>query len=234
VSADEQVVVSYHKMQQMVGWIALLMPIVVRFLAWAFDDISATNSISAYYYTALRDVFVGSLVVGGLFLAFFRTDDRRDRWIAIVAGIAGIGIGLFPMDISQGVVTWAGAPSPQEEAKMIDALRHGPNGPIGYHFYFVGAFFLLTFYLVAFRFRANTPAIPTPQKLARNKWYVAFGVLMAIGFVWIAVLWWLDSKRSIFLPEAIAVMSFAAAWLVKGQLVLKDRVLLPLPPGKGA
>ena len=59
-NGHEELLVSYHKLQQTVGWIALLMPIVVRVLAFAYDKIFTTNSISAYYYTELRDVFVGS------------------------------------------------------------------------------------------------------------------------------------------------------------------------------
>jgi len=222
-SGNQQLLVSYHKLQQTVGWIALLMPIAVRVLAFAFERIFTTNSISAYYYTDLRDVFVGSLVVGGLLLAFFRTDDRKDRWIAVVAGLSAIGIGLFPMDIAAGVLTSPDTANPDSEAKLVQALRDGTHGPLGYHFVFVGAFFLLTFYLVTFRFRANTPPNPTDQKRQRNGVYLVCGALMGLAFIWIGILWHLGKQSSIFWPETLAVMAFAAAWLVKGQLVLKDR-----------
>ncbi|HEU5293571.1 MAG TPA: hypothetical protein VFU71_02165 [Burkholderiaceae bacterium] len=114
--------VSYHKLQQTVGWIALLMPIAVRVLALVFDHVFTTNSISAYYYTSLRDVFVGSLVVGGLLLAFFRTDDPKDRWLAIVAGLAAIGIALFPMDIAAGVLSSPDTANTDNEGKLVQAL----------------------------------------------------------------------------------------------------------------
>lgn len=220
---DQQLLISYHKLQQTVGWIALLMPLTVRLLAYVFDEVFTTNSISAYYYTSLRDVFVGSLVVGGVLLAFFRTDRPHDRWAAIVAGIAAIGIALFPMDIAAGVLSSPATTNADSEAKLVMALIDGPHGPLGYHFCFVGAFFVLTFYLVTFRFAANTPAQPTPQKRQRNTVYRVCGWLMGLAFVCIGVLWFLDRQRSIFWPETVAVMAFAAAWLVKGQLVLKDR-----------
>jgi hypothetical protein len=222
-NSHQELLVSYHKLQQTVGWIALLMPIVVRVLAFAYDKIFTTNSISAYYYTDLRDVFVGSLVVGGLLLAFFRTDDRKDRWIAIIAGLSAIGIALFPMDIAAGVLVSPDTANAEAEAKLVQALRAGPHGPLGYHFVFVGVFFLLTFYLVTFRFRANTPANPSRQKQQRNGVYVVCGGLMGLAFIWIGILWHLGKQSSIFWPETLAVMAFAAAWLVKGQLVLKDR-----------
>jgi len=222
-NSNQQLLVSYHKLQQTVGWIALLMPIVVRLLAYAFNRIFTTNSISAYYYTSQRDLFVGALVVGGLLLAFFRTDDHKDRWIAFIAGLAAIGIALFPMDIAAGVLVSPDTANPESEAKLVQALKSGPHGPLGYHFLFVGVFFLLTFYLVTFRFRSNTPPNPTHQKRQRNGVYLVCGGLMGLAFVWIGVLWVLDKQSSIFWPETLAVMSFAAAWLVKGQLLLKDR-----------
>jgi len=215
--------ISDHALQQTVGWIALLMPFTVRVLALAFDHIWTTNSISAYYYTSLRDVFVGSLIVGGLVLAYFRTGRQRDRLPAIIGGVSAIGIGLFPMNIASGVITPLQATTSDDEVELIASLQHGPHGPLGYHFYFVGSFFVLAFYLVTFCFRVNTTAVPTRQKLQRNRVYIICGGLMGFAFVWIAILWLMDNEQSIFWPETLAVMSFAAAWLVKGQLFLKDK-----------
>lgn len=220
--------ISYHKLQQTVGWIALLMPAAVRLVAYFAEGIFTTNSISAYYYTDLRDVFVGSLVAGGIVLAFFRSGDPRDgwsrcdAWAARLAGLAAIGIALFPMDIAAGVLDSPGTANADSEIRMVEALRAGVHGPIGYHFGFVTVFFVLTFYLVAFAFRANTASAPTPEKLQRNKVYVACGALMGGAFLWIGALWLSGRQASIFWPELLAVVSFSAAWLVKGQLVLKD------------
>ncbi|MGC5804907.1 hypothetical protein, partial [Ralstonia pseudosolanacearum] len=237
VGTHQPLLISDHALQQTVGWIALLMPVTVRLLALMFDHIWTTNSISAYYYTSLRDVFVGALVVGGLVLAFFRTGHPRDRWATIVAGVSAMGIGLFPMTVTPSTITSQPAATPDAEARLIDALQHGPHGPLGYHVCFVGTFFLLAFYLVTFGFRVDTPANPTPQKRWRNRVYVICGCLMGLAFCWIGVLWRLNNESSIFWPETLAVMSFAAAWLVKGQLVLKDRpatsVAQPSPPGQG-
>ena len=221
-SDDKQLLISYHKLQQTVGWIAFLMPIAVRLIAYLSQGIFTTNSISAYYYTNTRDVFVGALVAGGIVLAFFRSEHRRDCWLAVAAGLAAIGIGLFPMDIAAGILHSSSTVTTESEAKLLEALRTGVHGPIGYHFLFVTLFFLTTFYLVAFRFRANTPEAPTDRKKQRNQVYVVCGGLMGLAFVWIGALWLVNRQGSIFWPETLAVMSFSCAWLVKGQLVLKD------------
>ena len=221
-TSDKDLLISYHKLQQTVGWIAFLMPIAVRLIAYLSQGIFTTNSISAYYYTNTRDVFVGALVAGGIVLAFFRSEHRCDCWLAIVAGLAAIGIALFPMDVATGILHSSATATSESEQMLVQALRTGVHGPVGYHFIFVTLFFVTTFYLVAFRFRANTPPAAGDRKKQRNTVYVVCGGLMGLAFVWIGILWLLDRQGSIFWPETLAVMSFACAWLVKGQLVLKD------------
>jgi len=135
----------------------------------------------------------------------------------VLAGLAAIGIGLFPMEplYAQEIV---------ERFPDVPKLTCYKNtGILGYHFYFVGTFFALAFYLVYFRFRAFTPREPTRQKIIRNRIYRICGAAMLVGMVAIGVLDLLHQDSSIFWPETLAVIAFSAAWLVKGRIVLKDR-----------
>jgi hypothetical protein len=212
---DSELVVSYLTLRQMIGWIGLLMPFLVRVGAFLREGIRSTDSISAYYYTGQRDVFVSTLVLVGILLTCYRTQALRDNIVAIVAGIAAIGIGLFPME-----PTYA----PEILGKYPDILRncYMNIGILGYHVIFVAAFFSLSFYLVFFRFSALTPASPTRQKLQRNKVYKLCGAAMLVAFVAIGLLALKNKGGSIFWPETVAVVAFGVAWLVKGQTVLKD------------
>ena len=63
-----------------------------------FSTSCLQQSISAYYYTSMRDVFVSTMVLVGALLACYRAPALRDNLIAIVCGISAIGIGLFPME----------------------------------------------------------------------------------------------------------------------------------------
>ena len=90
-------VVSYLTLRQMIGWIGLLMPFFVRAGAYVFEGIHSTDSISAYYYTGMRDVFVASLVLAGVLITCYRAPGLIDNVTAIVAGLGAIGIALFPM-----------------------------------------------------------------------------------------------------------------------------------------
>ena len=166
----------------------------------------------------MRDIFVSTLVLVGTLLMCYRTPALHDNLVAIVCGIAAIGVGLFPMDPA-----WAA-----EIAKRFPDVAgqkcYFGHGFLGYHFIFVGIFFGLSFYLVYFRFSALTPANPTRQKLARNKIYKLCGIAMLVSFLCIAYLAASYRGASIFWPEAVAVVAFATAWLVKGQTILKDSV----------
>jgi hypothetical protein len=198
------------------GWAGLLMPVTVRVGAYIFENIHSTGSISAYYYTGMRDVFVSTLVLVGALLACYRTQVWHDNFVAIVAGLAAIGIGLFPMDPTYATEIILRHPG------IIGDQCYLNRGILGYHFIFVTIFFSLSFYLVYFRFSAFTPENPTKQKLARNKIYKVCGMTLLISFLVIGYIAATNKGGSIFWPESIAVAAFAIAWLVKGRLVLKD------------
>ncbi len=212
---DSELVVSYLTLRQMIGWIGLVMPFLVRVGASVFEGIRTTDSISAYYYTGMRDVFVSTMVLVGILLTCYRTQAVRDNVVAIVAGVAAIGIGLFPMEPTF-------APEILRKYPDVVANCYLNTGIRGYHFIFVTVFFSLSFYLVYFRFDALTPANPTTQKVRRNRVYKVCGVAMLVAFVVIGLLAAMNKGGSIFWPETVAVIAFASAWLVKGQTILKD------------
>jgi hypothetical protein len=217
VGQPNEYVVSYLTLRQMIGWVGLLMPFAVRIGAGLFEHIYTTDSISAYYYTGQRDVFVSTVVLTGVLFTCFRTPAFSDTVVSVIAGLAAIGIGLFPMDPHWAPVILQTYPD------MLNAGCYVNHGFLGYHFLFVSTFFALTFYLVYFRFDAFTPEFATAQKRTRNKVYKVCGVLMLLAFLAIGYLAIFEKGASIFWPETLAVASFGAAWLVKGQAILKDR-----------
>jgi hypothetical protein len=209
-------VISYLTLRQMIGWIGLLMPFAVRLGAFIFENIHTNGSISAYYYTGMRDTFVSSLVLVGALLLCYRTDAWHDTLTTVIAGIGAIGIGLFPMDPSYA------AEIIQKYPDIASAKCYLNRGLLGYHSIFVAIFFLLAFYQVFFRFSAFTPAHPTREKRIRNKIYKVCGIFMLIAFLSIGFIAFTGKGESIFWPETVAVVAFGVAWLVKGQTIFKD------------
>lgn len=203
---DSELLVSYLTLRKALGWIAIAMPIVVRLVALALDHVPAMDSISAYYYTSGRDEFVGALCAIGVFLIFYRGYDVLDNVLTNVAGLAAVGIGLLPL-------------APEYDA----GIRERCHGPLGFHIVAVTVFFGIISYLVFFQFTKSTAMVMTAQKRQRNTIYRASGIVMAAAYVVIAILKWRRPDASIFWPETSAIIAFAAAWLTKGETILKDR-----------
>jgi hypothetical protein len=214
---QKDLIVSYMVLRQLIGWVGLLMPFVVHAGALLLEGIDFTNSISAYYYTGMRDVFVSTLVLVGAFLTCYRTPTRLDSLLAKVAGLAAIGIGLFPMDRVYPKQVLERFPSMSEEA-----ICYAGTGVLGFHFVFVGAFFVLAIYLVGWSFRTPGPRGVTPQKRRRNRIYVICAAVMAVSILIVGGMKFSGHTGSIFWPETTAVVAFGVAWLVKGQFICKD------------
>ena len=216
-SPDSDLLISYMTLRKSLGYVAIAMPIAVKLGAYWFEGIPSHESISAYYYTSMRDLFVGTLFAVGIFLFCYRGYDRLDNLLTNAAGAAAIGIGLLPMEPQYHSVLVARFPGITSDACYLT------RGPLGFHFYVVAAFFAAVSYLAIFRFTKTDKVVMTPEKRTRNRVYVSCGILMIACFVAIAALKARWPQTSIFWPETVAIVAFSVAWLTKGEAVLKDR-----------
>jgi hypothetical protein len=212
-------VISYLALRRAIGWVGLLMPFAVRFGAVLLDGIHTNDSISAYYYTCMRDVFVASLVLIGSLMACYRSTIWYDNLITVTAGLSAIGMGLFPMPPDFSLQVLQQYPQLEANAKCCLNLCQ-----FDYHSIFSVVFFASIFYQVTFQFIGPPNLEKSDQKKSRNKVYRVCGLLMFVAFAAIGVIKVQNNGGSIFWPETLAVVAFGIAWLVKGQTVLKEKV----------
>jgi len=215
---DNEFVISFFTLRKAIGWLGLLLPIIVRWGAKLVEKIPSHDSISAYYYTSMRDEFVGILAAVGVFLFCYRGPDKQDNILTNIAGLCAIGIGLLPTEpIYHDLI-----------ATRFDtsANCYSNHGPLGLHIYVVAAFFLIISYLAIFRFPKPSRPVITKQKLSRNKIYRACGIVMVVMLVAIVAIKANSMRQSIFWPETIAIVAFGVAWLTKGQAILKDKDII--------
>lgn len=125
-------------------------------------------------------------------------------------GVAAISICLIPMN-------------PCDDPNLANSCVD-PN-QMTYHFIPVSVFFAINIYMALFRFTKPSRLPVTAEKQQRNQIYIACGVVMLASVL--AIAYFDHVKRSIFVPEVMAIASFGVAWLVKGQTILADKV----PPG---
>jgi hypothetical protein len=206
----DQLVLSYLGMRKAVGIIGCALPFVLFIGAGLLQGLGIQYSISHYYYTDMRGVFVGSLCAMGVFLGSARGYDRRDEVAGWLACAFAIGVALFPE------APYTNATS---QEKIIGAV----------HLSFAGLLFLtLAYFCIALFTQTDTGKSPTLQKLKRNFVYrvCGYAILACIMLIVIVVLPPAKDLVGRFTPvfwlESTAVIAFGVAWLTKGETILKD------------
>ena len=187
------------------------------------------GSISAYYHTGMREVFVAILAALGIFLMCYKGAERWDVIASKLAGAAAIMVALFPTHEASREATDTGGRLPDSVT-----LFSGPDTPdpeiIGTLHYVSAAVFFVTVALMAlFLFTRTRSAVPTSRKRLRNVVYRVSGATILAAIAAIAVdklvlgSGWSAGTSFVFWMETIAVTAFGVAWLTKAEVMLKDR-----------
>jgi len=195
---------SYLALRKAVGWIAILLPFVMMLGVWLiFGGRFTLYTISMYYYSGMRDVFVGALCAIGLFLFFYHGYDRWDDWLGNIAGFCVICIAWFPTSKMEPL-DWKGT----------------------IHFIAAIVFFITLACFSLFLF-TRKDKVPTPRKLQRNRIHITCGVLMAVCLASIMIYFQFFQENYphtsfVFWAETVALEAFGVSWLTKGGVVLAD------------
>jgi len=129
-------VTDYLTLRAVIGVIAFFLVPVVYVANWLlftrhvgacfWPNPRLPGSLSGYYYTHMRNLFVGAMCAMGIFLAAYRGFDRWDTWFTNVAGLAAICIAVSPTN----------PPSYAPNGRNLfftPANVCGPATPITYH-----------------------------------------------------------------------------------------------------
>jgi hypothetical protein len=207
---NDTLVISYLDLRRSVGAIGTLLPFVVSIGKILLDGPGILSSVSYYYYSAMGDVFVGSMCAIGVFLWSYKGYDWRDNIAGTVTAVCAIGVALFPIGPDTGATT----------RQIIIGSIHAA---------FAAVFFLALAYFALVLFRKTRPdAPPTRMKRVRNKVYTVCGctILAAIALIAVVRLLPADSPITVLSPvfwlESLAIVAFGISWFVKGEAILKD------------
>ena len=212
-SGEQPLVQSYLLLRKGIGIIGVALPFVLILGKIILESPGSSGSLSSYYYSVMRDVFVGSLWVVGVFLICYRYDTPDDI-ASTLAGICAIGVSLLPT-------------TPDVGATQRDTA-------IGLaHTSFATCFLLILALMAIFLFRRTDQENPTQRKQQRNTVYLICGIAILACIVLAALFLllpylngasWLRPLHPIFWLESVSVLAFGVAWFVKGETlgVLKD------------
>jgi len=201
---------TYLELRKAVGIIGCALPFVLAFgkILTGFPGIQ--GSISCYYYTDMRNIFVGSLCAIGVFLISCRGYDLKDELAGYLAGSCAIGVALCRTSPCPG------------DTDLIGIL----------HLVFATVLFLTLAYFCLKLFTLNATDLVdhpiTRRKLQRNNVYRVCGwtILSCIALIAIvnipSVKTLVESLTPVFWLESLAIIAFGFAWLIKGETFLKD------------
>ncbi len=190
-----------------VGVLGFLLPIALPLgNSLTSARIALLDSMSASYYTHMRNVFVGGLCAVGVFLICYRHDRREDR-LSSVAGVLAIGVALFPTEPPSVLV-----PHPSGVQTTVGMLHLA---------FAAGLFGVLGYFCL--RLFADSPAAGR-RRPARDWVYLVCGWVIVAGVLTVAVAGVLHLARDWpltlpYLGEAVSVFAFGVAWLVKSEAV---------------
>lgn len=71
-------------------------------IPWTLLHHAIQTSISACYYTGMRNLFVGSLCAIAMFMLCTRGYDRKDEVAGIFSALCAIGVAFFPTSPASG------------------------------------------------------------------------------------------------------------------------------------
>lgn len=204
-----ELAVSYLFLRRAIGLIGSLLPIGLP-LGYSITTgrWELLPSVSSYYYTDMRNPFVGSLCAVGVFLICYRYEYWDDIF-ATLAGAFAIGVAFCPPV----------PPNPDTLARVTGVL----------HVVFAAAF-LVAMALMSLLLFTRSSVPPTERTLGkntRNFVYVLCGSLILAftalaGLSSLAPQSFVSAVHPLFWCEAIATFGFGFAWWVKGQTLWKD------------
>jgi hypothetical protein len=220
--------VSYLNLRLCIGVLGVALAFILRIGSAIFPP--DPYSVSAYYYSAMRNVLVASLCVLGTFLLTYRGYDKLDSWITNVCGAATIGVALFPTSNPGFKPTWVGHLHPVMAGialagQALMALQFTQSAPRDGATRWLNDVKRMLRALI-FRY-AQRVHNAHGKKLARNRIYSACAWLIIIGVVLALVQnFWPNSVKAetqwMFWFESLSIASFGVAWLVKSETLLKD------------
>ncbi len=243
-----ELVINYVYLRKTVGWIGALLPVVLLVGNTIFTTV-LPDSISSYYYTHMRNVFVGALCALGVFLIAYAGYDEWDRWITNIAGGCAVGVALCA---TKPAVCAAGARSCPPPSVRVMSQAQNIVGDV--HVVFAMLMFV-ALAIMALRFAKTTSAgaavvtsiigrlwsflgfdpagaatARSSRKRGRDVVYRVCGFLIVACVILAVVSNFLPQSLTSGIPvlyilESIAVFAFGVSWFVKGQTllpVLKD------------
>ncbi len=215
---NDSIVISYIWLRRLIGGLGMLLPLFCISGGKIFAGLSWQQSISYYYYTNMRDFFVGLLFCVSMFLITYKGYEKIDTLITTASGISGLCIAIFPCHFESDLDNFVGIF--QIESHISNII----------HLTFASFFFLLLAINSIFLFTLSDKSKTTfsKNKKFRNKIYVCCGAIILLSMALVALLLlslseeMIKQYKIVLSFETIMLVAFGISWLIKGETLFTD------------
>lgn len=206
----------YLLLRLVVGAVGALLPVALLigdgiFLSGPF---AVRGSLSAYYHSGMRDVFVGSLCAISVFLVTYKVFEKGlDNSLSILAGTAVLVVAVFPTD------------RPDRISSPETPLQHtlGETTVATIH-YIAAAVFIVSLGIISYFFGVREGKRDpsrgqrrSPAFWRRFHWICAGAIVIALAYIAASNSFgWLPDRYSLLIGESVAVVAFGISWFAKG------------------
>jgi hypothetical protein len=194
----EHILKTYSLLRIGMAGIGILFPLILWWVG-VFVGVKLQGSISAYYHTPMRDVFVGSLFAIGVFLYFYKGVTNQENIALNFAGVFAVLVALLPT-----------AAPPDLQCKTFTApYWHGTSAIL---------FFIAIAYVCIFRASDTLDEITNPARRAFFKriYRILGGLMILFPLASALLLHFLNETSSIvYFVELAGVWVFSAYWILK-------------------
>ena len=213
--ADNDLVLSFLRVRRAIGLLGFFLPAALIVWGIVFGH-GILPSISASYYSPMREIFVGTLCANAVFLwSYEGYRPRTGEWISDLAAARTASLGALTIAL---VPTLPGG----EIAYTLSQCVLGFSLASTVHWLGAAAFFgaLAVFCLVLFvRGSEGSTEKAASNRIYRVCVWTIVGSMAAIGLLMVApdpLQARLVPLRPVFWLETLATVAFAVSWLVKG------------------
>jgi hypothetical protein len=219
-------IISYYTMRRAIGILGITLPLILVAGSSLFGDCKEVQtSISAYYYTNMRNVFVGFNCAVAFFFFAYRGHDWRDNLAGYLGCIFVLGVAFLPCAINTPNQPCLVAVSDQNP--LVGKL-HNMNAIL--YFIILIVYSLVLFPKTHMDMVTGEKMFMGRQKKKRNVVYYISGsimtgsLLLIIAYTWILKYHYpdLEQLNPVFWLESLVLLSFGISWMTKGQMIFKD------------
>jgi hypothetical protein len=217
-AVDDLVLETHPHYRTAIGVLGIALPVIAVSTSLLGSQ-KLESSISSYYHTSARDVFVGILWVIGVFLFFYRytpqhRDRARSRWQSVHSGAADSWLGKTAGLCAVLVALLPTTPPPASKAQPPEiGTIHGVAAGI------------------LFTCLALFPLLLFSQSRDRGQTYKGYGwamiglLLLVVAFAFapdnvrVAIAPW----RPVLVLETLLIIVFGVSWFEKGRELASNR-----------